>query len=172
MLASDSNSKIVYANLDSPMGEMIAGATARGVCFLEWSDRGGATRIIDKANNAYLQTLREELGAYFKNSLSVFTVPIDVDGTPFQKLIWNQLLEIPAGETRSYLQLARAVGKAGASRAVGRANGSNPLAIVIPCHRVIESSGGLGGYAGQIWRKKKLLELEGSLAPNLFQNVA
>jgi AraC family transcriptional regulator of adaptative response/methylated-DNA-[protein]-cysteine methyltransferase len=163
--------KIVYRDIDSPLGPMIAGATSRGVCFLEWHDRGGVERIKQRVekryktspvpgNNTYLDLLEVELHSFFCGELERFTVAVDVTGTAFERKVWDKLLEIPHGETRSYGQLAAELGKPGAARAVGGANGANYLALVIPCHRVIEANGGVGGYGGKIWRKKKLLELE------------
>ena len=166
-----SNSEIVYRDLDSPLGNMIAGATENGVCFLEWHDRGGVDRIMKRVtkrykmplvqgDNNHLTMLESELVEYFDGKLTKFAVPVDVTGTPFEQLVWKQLLKIPPGETCSYGQIAAAIGKPKASRAVGRANGANYLSIVIPCHRVIEANGNLRGYGGKVWRKKRLLELE------------
>jgi O-6-methylguanine DNA methyltransferase len=170
--------KILFRNLNSPLGEMIAGATDKGICFLEWHDRGGVERIkqrvekrykmpLVKGNNRHLDRLENELGDYFAKKLKKFGVEIDVTGTPFEKMTWEQLLQIPYGETRSYSQIANHLGKPGAQRAVGRANGANYLSIVIPCHRVIEANGNLRGYGGRLWRKKYLLELEAGLKPKL-----
>jgi AraC family transcriptional regulator of adaptative response/methylated-DNA-[protein]-cysteine methyltransferase len=163
--------EVVFTNFDSPLGPMLAGATADGVCFLEWHDRGGVDRIkarvikrykceLNDSTNAHLKKLEHELSAYFEGKLSEFTVKIDVNGTPFERRVWDQLLTIPYGQTRSYGQIARALDKPGGSRAVGRANGANYLSIVIPCHRVIEANGKLRGYGGGLWRKQALLELE------------
>lgn len=163
--------KIWTIDIESPLGPMIAGASQQGVSFLEWHDRGGVDRIkervtkrykcklIDSANDL-LVLLRDELKRYFDGELREFSVPIDVTGTPFERIVWGELLKIPYGETRSYGQIASALSKPGASRAVGRANGANYLSIVIPCHRVIEANGNLRGYGGKVWRKKALLELE------------
>jgi len=170
--------KILFRNLDSPLGEMIAGATKKGICFLEWHDRGGVERIkqrvekryrmsLIKGNNQHLDQLEKELTDYFDEKLNKFRVRIDVDGTLFEKNVWDQLLQIPYGETRSYGQIAKHLGKPGAQRAVGRANGANYLSIVIPCHRVIEANGKLRGYGGKLWRKRYLLELEAGLKPKL-----
>ena len=155
------------------MGEMIAGTTERGICLLEWTDRGGIPKILQRVEKRYratvmqsengnelLDQLQREIDAYFEGSLRKFRVPVDVIGTLFEQQVWKELQTIPYGETRSYGQMAALVGKPKASRAVGRANGANYLAVVIPCHRVVESTGGLGGYGGKVWRKKKLLELE------------
>jgi AraC family transcriptional regulator of adaptative response/methylated-DNA-[protein]-cysteine methyltransferase len=165
------NGQIVYRDIESPLGKMIAGATANGVCFLEWHDRGGVEKIkqrvvkrykseLVQGNNRHLDLLEKEIGDYFSGKLRKFAVPVNVTGTAFEREVWRQLLMIPFGQTRAYGQIAAALGKPGASRAVGRANGANYLSIVIPCHRVIEAGGGLRGYGGKLWRKAKLLELE------------
>ena len=150
---------------------MIAGATDKGICFLEWYDRGGVERILSRVEKRYkrpleqgsselLRKLQNELSNFFDRTINKFLVPLDVNGTIFEKRVWDKLLKIPYGETRSYGAIASEIGKPGASRAVGRANGSNYLAIVIPCHRVIESNGKLRGYGSGLWRKKYLLDLE------------
>ena len=105
-----------------------------------------------------------QLNAYFAGDLRRFELPLDLHGTAFQLRVWNALLQIPYGETRSYLQIARAIGSPAAVRAVGAANGANPIPIVVPCHRVIGSSGKLVGYGGGLPLKKRLLELEGARA--------
>ena len=112
--------------------------------------------------NKWMNQAADELLAYFAGILRVFSVPLDMQGTDFQLSVWNQLLKIPYGETRSYAHVAEAVGRPKAVRAVGAANGSNPVAIVVPCHRVIGSSGKLTGYGGGLPLKKRLLELEGA----------
>ncbi len=101
-----------------------------------------------------------ELNAFFAGDLHQFSVPIDLRGTEFQRKVWNLLLGIPYGETRSYGQIAGALGRPGASRAVGQAIGTNPVAIIVPCHRVIGTNGGLVGYGGGLHRKQALLQLE------------
>ena len=112
--------------------------------------------------NMWMNQATEELRAYFAGGLRVFSVPLDMEGTEFQLNVWNRLTKIPYGETRSYAQVAEAVGRPKAVRAVGAANGSNPVAIIVPCHRVIGSNGKLTGYGGGLPLKKRLLELEGS----------
>lgn len=170
--------EIKYRGFQSPLGEMIAGATSRGVCFLEWHDRGGVPRILERVAKRYKMPLREwtnmhidqlekEMAEYFAGQRKVFDVKIDVTGTAFEMSVWKRLLKIHYGETRSYGQIAGELGKPGASRAVGHANGSNYLSIVIPCHRVIEANGKLRGYGGKLWRKKYLLELERGLNPKV-----
>lgn len=101
-----------------------------------------------------------ELTAYFAGELRQFTVPVHLEGTEFQRSVWDQLLRIPYGETWSYGQLAAELGKPNASRAVGLANGKNPVSIIVPCHRVIGASGAMTGYGGGLDRKVRLLELE------------
>ncbi len=156
---------------DSPLGPLVAGASPRGVCLLEFTDRRGFERQVEVVRRLFrcpivpgrhplLETLGSELAAYFAGSLRDFSVPVDAPGTPFQQRVWEALRGIPYGETRSYEDLARAVGVPGAPRAVGRANGLNRVAIVVPCHRVVNKDGQLGGYGGGLWRKQFLLDLE------------
>jgi methylated-DNA-[protein]-cysteine S-methyltransferase len=111
--------------------------------------------------------LRRQLAEYFAGQRTAFELPLAPAGTPFQRNVWDALLAIPYGETRSYGELAAAVGKPGAARAVGRANHDNPIGVVIPCHRVIGAAGSLTGYAGGVDRKRYLLELEGALPRSL-----
>jgi len=165
--------KIHYTNLPSPLGDMIAGASDNGLCFLEWHDRGGIDRILTRVekrykklllpgNNNHLKVLRIELENYFNGKMHDFSVDLDIMGTKFEKRVWGHLLKIPYGVTRSYGDIATKLNNPGASRAVGRASGANYMSIIIPCHRVIESNGKLRGYGGGLWRKKRLLELEKS----------
>ncbi|MFI2345930.1 methylated-DNA--[protein]-cysteine S-methyltransferase [Streptomyces sp. NPDC019443] len=105
------------------------------------------------------ETIRQ-LDAYFARELKEFDLPMRLEGTPFQRGVWNQLRQIPYGETRTYGQLAEALGNVGASRAVGLANGKNPIGIIVPCHRVIGSTGSLTGYGGGLDRKQRLLAFE------------
>ena len=107
----------------------------------------------------------EQLQEYFARSRTTFTVPISLEGTSFQKRVWGELTNIPYGETRSYGQLADAIGNRSAVRAVGAANGRNPISIIVPCHRVIGSNGTLVGYGGGLERKRFLLELEQAAKP-------
>jgi O-6-methylguanine DNA methyltransferase len=108
----------------------------------------------------YLSQLSAELAEYFDGRRSTFDVPVHAPGSTFEEKVWRALQDIPFGETRSYEDIARVVGSARAVRAVGRANGLNRIAIVIPCHRVVNKSGDLGGYGGGLWRKRRLLHLE------------
>lgn len=162
---------VLLSWLRSPLGPLVAGATREGVCLLEFADRPmletqlatvrkhfGAPAL--PGTNEHLQKLEAELSAYFAGTLRAFTVPLVSPGTAFQRRVWDELLSIPYGETRSYDELAAAVGAPGGQRAVGRANGLNRIAIVIPCHRVVRKGGQLGGYGGGLRRKQFLLELE------------
>lgn len=162
---------IQIAWLDSPLGPLVAGATAEGICLLEFSDRrmletqfSTLRRLFKCAivpgENRYLVQLRKELAAYFAGTLQRFTLPLLHPGSRFQQRVWSELLKIPYGETRSYEDLARASGSPRAQRAAGRANGLNRIAILIPCHRVVNKNGRLGGYGGGLRRKEFLLELE------------
>ena len=167
---------IVMQTLESPVGPLIVCASEKAVCLLEFSDRRAletqfvtlrrrfGCAIVPGANEQ-IERLRGELTAYFAGSLQRFTVPIDDRGTEFQRAVWGKLREIPYGQTTSYEALARNLGKPTAQRAVGRANGENRIAIVIPCHRVVNKSGQLGGYGGGLWRKQFLLDLERSGQP-------
>lgn len=162
---------VSLAWIESPIGPLIAGADDRGICLLEFSDR----RMLETqfkvlrarlncplvpGENEHLEKIRDELARYFEGRLREFTVPLIYPGTEFQEGIWRNLLKIPYGQTCSYEDLARAVGSPDAVRAVGTANGCNRIAIVIPCHRVVNKNGKLGGYGGGLWRKQALLDLE------------
>jgi len=115
---------------------------------------------VTPGRSEHVERLVGELGEYFAGERRSFDVPLDAPGTDFQRAVWEHLLTIPYGQTRSYDQVARALGRAGAQRAVGRANGMNRIAILVPCHRVVQKDGGLRGYGGGLWRKRWLLELE------------
>jgi AraC family transcriptional regulator of adaptative response/methylated-DNA-[protein]-cysteine methyltransferase len=168
--ATDSHS-VHLGWIDTPIGPMIAGASDAGVVLLEFTDR----RMLEAqlatvrrrfsaglvpADHPHLRLLRAELAAYFAGTLKAFTVPVVAPGTEFEERVWGALLKIPYGETRSYEDVAVALGNRAAVRAVGRANGLNRIAIVIPCHRVVNKSGELGGYGGGLWRKRRLLHIE------------
>ncbi|HMC67489.1 MAG TPA: methylated-DNA--[protein]-cysteine S-methyltransferase [Gemmataceae bacterium] len=162
---------IVTTWIESPVGPLLAGATEEGICLLEFTDRRAletqfaalrksCRRPIVPGSNEHLAQLKGELKCYFAGELRKFRVPLVYRGTPFQQAVWEQLRQIPYGETRSYEAIAREVGFPNAQRAVGRANGQNRIAIVIPCHRVVNKDGRLGGYGGGLWRKQLLLALE------------
>jgi O-6-methylguanine DNA methyltransferase len=162
----------------SPVGPLIARATDSALCGLSFCDaerlqerlqelRERHASTLQAGSNQVLDDLRVQLAEYFAGQRRVFDLALRSPGTDFQERVWAALCEIPYGETWSYLQLAIRIGDALATRAVGYANGANPIAIVIPCHRVINADGGDGGYGGGLWRKRILLDLErgqGSLA--------
>lgn len=163
------------ARVVTPLGPMIAGATDEALYFFEFSDRRRIEKQLDRlrsrlncvlipGDNAVLRRVSAEIGAYFEGELSRFTIPLAAPGTDFQRGVWDELLRIPFGETRSYGDVARAIGRPSAVRAVARANGDNRLAIFIPCHRVVGSDGRLTGYGGGLWRKQHLLDLEGRVS--------
>jgi AraC family transcriptional regulator of adaptative response/methylated-DNA-[protein]-cysteine methyltransferase len=175
--AAASNVQPIVARwLDSRLGPILTCATDRGVCMLEFVDRRGLatqletmrrrfSRPIVPGTNAPLDQLTQQLDAYITDGSQPFTVPIDAPGTAFQQRVWEALRAIPVGETRSYADIARAIGSPSAVRAVARANGDNRIAIIIPCHRVIGSDGSLTGYAGGLWRKRALLDHESASRP-------
>ena len=158
-----------YSRLDSPAGRLMLAVSNKGLVALEF-DRGQFPPR--KIKNASWQESAEatepyvrELTEYFSGKRREFSFPLDLRGTPFQLKCWRALLDIPFGETRTYADIARAVGRPQGFRAVGMANNRNPIAIVVPCHRVIASDGTLCGYGGGLDVKQKLLELEGVLLP-------
>lgn len=166
------NDKVLRASwLDTVLGPMLAIADERGLYLLEFVDRRGLEREVERlrqktklaiipGHTKPISSIENELNQYFKGTLSEWKTPLSLLGSPFQKQIWEELQKIPPGETRSYSDIAVAVGRPSAFRAVAQANGANQLAIIIPCHRVINTSGELGGYGGGIIRKKWLLNHE------------
>jgi AraC family transcriptional regulator of adaptative response/methylated-DNA-[protein]-cysteine methyltransferase len=171
-MSMDTAIHVSTAEIETPIGPMIAAASETHLLLFEFPHR----RMIDtqlervrRAINCELSpgespvfvTLRTQLDEYFRGERREFTVPLHVPGTPFQMRVWDALQRIPCGTTTTYLRVAESLGQPNAVRAVARANGDNRIAIIIPCHRVIGSNGALVGYGGGLWRKKKLLELEG-----------
>jgi AraC family transcriptional regulator of adaptative response/methylated-DNA-[protein]-cysteine methyltransferase len=158
----------------TPIGPMTIGATDEAVVLVDFAERAmmpaqlsavrrrfgptfeGESRLLDRTER--------QLGEYFAGARRAFHLPIDLPGSSFQERVWAELQRIPYGETVAYRQLAERVGAPGAPRAVGRANGSNRLAIIVPCHRVIAAGGGLGGYGGGLTAKRHLLDLEAAVA--------
>ena len=157
---------IRWCKFDSPLGEMFIAATSKGICRLTFDDsETSLRRLFPKAtiveDEGSLRELVEGALVAIERPLAAPDLPIDVAGTAFQEAVWSALRTIPAGETRSYADIAAAIGHPKAVRAVGSANGDNHVCVLIPCHRVIRSDGSLGGYGGGIERKKKLLASEG-----------
>ncbi|HUR39597.1 MAG TPA: methylated-DNA--[protein]-cysteine S-methyltransferase [Verrucomicrobiae bacterium] len=168
--------------LDSPIGPLVAAANSRAVVLLEFTERRMLEAQFETlrrrlkapiipGENEHLARLKRELAEYFAGKRRDFSVPLNYPGTEFQQKVWNALLEIPYGETCSYEDIARRVGSAAAVRAVGTTNGLNRICIVIPCHRVVNKGGKLGGYGGGLWRKQALLSLEQGQLP-LQEKVA
>lgn len=157
---------IRYVIADSPLGPLLIAATDKGVCRLTFGEDDGALRR--RFPNADIIADDGTIAAWAVGVLKAIEapaeapdVPVDVRGTAFQEAVWRELRKIPLGQTRSYAEIAAAVGQPGAVRAVGTANGSNPVSVIVPCHRVIRSDGSLGGYGGGLENKKKLLAAEG-----------
>ncbi len=155
---------LYQASLPSPVGCLSLVASDRGLVAVLWPDDRPARVPLDPAeerpNHPLLAAAVKQLDAYFAGSLHRFDLPLDPRGTAFQRSVWSALLEIPFGETRSYADVARAIGRPSAVRAVGAANGRNPLSIVAPCHRVVGSHGALTGFAGGLEVKHWLLAHE------------
>jgi AraC family transcriptional regulator, regulatory protein of adaptative response / methylated-DNA-[protein]-cysteine methyltransferase len=162
----------LYAQwFETPLGAMLGLADDAGLALLEFVDRRGLERELEGLQrrfrrrilpgaHRYLAQIGDELAAYFAGRNLTFATPLSLAGSPFQRAVWDALQAIPPGTTRSYAQIAAAIGRASAVRAVGRANGDNRLCLIVPCHRVIGADGTLTGYGGGLWRKQWLLEHE------------
>jgi methylated-DNA-[protein]-cysteine S-methyltransferase len=149
-----------YAVMNTPIGVLTVASTEKGIASIQFGDcapRGQAGNVTDESTS--VETV-QQLTEYFEGKRQSFDLPLDVQGTPFQKAVWTELQRIPYGETRSYGEIALAIGRPGAARAVGMANHDNPLAVVIPCHRVVGKNGSLTGYAGGLELKAQLLSIE------------
>jgi methylated-DNA-[protein]-cysteine S-methyltransferase len=150
--------------IDSPVGELKLVASDKGLAAILWGaddpDRARLHPLAEDPGNRFLVETERQLAAYFAGELKAFTVPLDFKGTEFQKSVWKALLTIPFGETRSYGDIARQIGKPAAFRAVGAASGKNPISIIAPCHRVVGSTGKLTGFAGGLAAKERLLGIE------------
>jgi len=167
--------EIAYAIVDSVLGRLLAAGTRRGICFAAMGEtdstlvaelRGdyplASIRVSDpnRRDDSRVGQWADALANYVAGCSKMPAPPMDIRGTPFQFAVWEQLCAIPVGETRSYSEIARRIGRPRAIRAVGTANGANPISIVIPCHRAIRASGHLGGYRWGLERKLRLLEME------------
>ncbi len=151
--------------MPSPVGDLKLVASERGLSAILWEndapDRVRLGAMTEDEGKPILVEAQRQITAYFARQLTEFTVPLEFHGTDFQKSVWAALLTIPFGETRSYGEIARQIGRPTAYRAVGAANGKNPISIIAPCHRVIGSNGSLTGFAGGLDAKELLLALEG-----------
>jgi len=160
--------EIIFTSYNSPIGKMLIASTGKGLCKLDLLV--GEKQFIKKVssrfhakvtrNDEVMQPVTRALQRYFEGEPMPSDIALDLRGTPFQRRVWSELLEIPHGETRSYKQIAGAIGVPRAPRAVGNAVGSNPVPIIVPCHRVLRSDGSLGGFGCGVEIKEKLLRLE------------
>jgi methylated-DNA-[protein]-cysteine S-methyltransferase len=159
----------VYKRMPSPVGTLTLVATDDGLAAILWeADRPRRVRLnldAEERGHPLLVETERQLEEYFAGRRKKFTLKLDPSGTLFQRKVWSALLTIPFGETRSYAQIARQIGKPTATRAVGAANGRNPISIVAPCHRVVGSTGALTGFAGGLDVKAHLLAFEGAQGP-------
>lgn len=166
----DEAARVTIRSIETPIGPMTLGATDKAIVLADFTERSmmpaqlaGVRRRIGpmaEGGSTLLDDAERQLTEYFAGARRDFDLPIDVPGSPFQERVWGELRQIPYGATISYRELGERVGAAPAWRAVGRANGSNRLAVIIPCHRVVASGGGLGGYGGGLAAKRYLLDLE------------
>jgi methylated-DNA-[protein]-cysteine S-methyltransferase len=153
---------ITYSEIDSPIGRLLLYGTSRGLSgiFMTRQRHFDGKQKDWKRDDARWSSVARQLREYFDGKRRDFDIPLDVEGTEFQMKVWNALCKIPFGRTASYADIARQIGNPKAMRAVGMANGRNPVSIVVPCHRVIGADGSLTGYGGGLDRKKVLLDLE------------
>jgi methylated-DNA-[protein]-cysteine S-methyltransferase len=163
---------IRYARYESPLGPVIAIADAEGIISIDFIKAKYAKRIerdwVEDATDPVLGRCFDQLREYFAGKRREFDLPLSPHGTPFQERVWQEIARVPYGETISYGELARRAGAPGQARAAGAATGRNPVAVVVPCHRIVGADGSLTGYAGGLERKQGLLELEGVLQRSLI----
>ena len=167
--------EVVVCKVNTPIGAFGAVFTQRGLSLLlfptqelalctAWARRWEPqARTTPGGNNPHVAQLEEELPAYFAGELREFSTPLDMRGTPFQLKVWNEVYGVGYSQMRSYRDIAHAIGQPSAVRAVGAANGANPIPVIVPCHRIIGSDGKLVGYGGGLAMKRRLLELEGAM---------
>ncbi|MEP7263093.1 MAG: methylated-DNA--[protein]-cysteine S-methyltransferase [Bacteroidota bacterium] len=163
----EENSSLFKSFYQTPLGWMEIRCTETAITYLCFTDK--EDHVEENPAHPLIQTAIQQLKEYFNGSLTDFDFPVQPEGTVFQEKVWGLLQDIEFGKTLSYLQLSRQFGDEKAIRAVGSANGRNPIAIVIPCHRVIGSDGSLVGYAGKLWRKKWLLDHEHAIISKQLQ---
>jgi methylated-DNA-[protein]-cysteine S-methyltransferase len=157
-------SRLTEKWMETPMGWLVVRGHAQGIVEAQFHDQAPASIPTARAD-AMVEMAVRELEEYFAGTRIDFSVPLAPEGTPFQHQVWQRLMQIPAGETRTYSGIAHEMGNPGSVRAVGTANGANPIAIIVPCHRVIGADGSLTGYAGGLHRKEWLLAHEARIAP-------
>lgn len=167
--------RLGYTTMPSPIGTLLLAATEKGLCFIGFGDEEKELPALQRwwkkqmlpatpvRDEEITQQAKTELEQYFAGERYAFDLSLDLHGTPFQKKVWRELTNIPHGETRSYKEIALAIGAMKAVRAIGGANHCNPIPIIVPCHRVIGSNGALVGYGGGLSIKEYLLQLEGVL---------
>lgn len=155
---SSREEKAVALCMDSPVGKLMIVQQGEAVKEILFEEK--ITDAVPLRSTELLLCAQRQLNEYFSGSRKVFSLPLALTGTPFQRKVWQQLTQIPYGEVRSYRQIAQAVGNPKACRAVGSANHCNPIPILVPCHRVVGANGSLTRYAGGLWRKNLLLQLE------------
>jgi methylated-DNA-[protein]-cysteine S-methyltransferase len=156
---------VIYTTMDSPIGELLLlgdGESLRGLHMQAGRHPVRISPSWRRADDAFADA-RRQLGEYFAGARSTFDIRLHMDGTAFQRTVWHALTEIPYGETISYGELAKRIGRPDQARAVGTANGQNPIAVIVPCHRVIGANGKLVGYGGGLDNKRRLLELEAGI---------
>ena len=162
---------VFYDDVPTPLGTMVGAATQTHLVLLEFADRPMLAKDLDRIGKRFacecgpgdspvLHALRSQLDEFFGGTRREFDIPLRARGTAFQERVWQELLTIPVGSTTTYSAIAASIGRPTAVRAMAAANGDNPIAILIPCHRVIGSNGTLTGYGGGLWRKRRLLDLE------------
>ena len=161
MTLEDKQQKISWAAMESPIGRLVVFADGHGITEIRFRNNSSPLPSAQGSANEWLELAIEQLNAYFNNRLTKFELPLSLSGTAFQQGVWRELQKINYGSTASYGQIAAAINKPKAARAVGMANNKNPIPIIIPCHRVIGSNGSLTGFAGGLEAKRWLLRHEG-----------
>jgi methylated-DNA-[protein]-cysteine S-methyltransferase len=158
---------VAQARLDSPVGPLTLAATEQGLAFLLFDEPvhyHTDLEVPEDPDNAFIAAAAKQLESYWRGECPArFDVPLDLQGTPFQRAVWNALLDVKPGDTSTYGAIAKQVGAPNGSRAAGAAIGRNPVAIIVPCHRIVGSNGSLTGFAGGLQRKEHLLQHEGAL---------
>jgi AraC family transcriptional regulator of adaptative response/methylated-DNA-[protein]-cysteine methyltransferase len=165
--AKGKGQRISYCCFPTPLGTVLVASTDKGVCSVKLADDAARLRrlLTEEFSEAEIaevpmKDLKQKILSFIDGEANLTRLPLDIRGTVFQRRVWDELRRIPRGETRTYREIARAIGAPAAVRAVGSACGANPVALVVPCHRAVRTDGGLGGYAWGVSRKKRLLALE------------